>query len=595
MTRLLDLLTQRWSLALMAVGVLALSLRLLALWSLSTTPYFHGPIIDEALYHQWALQLVGGTYTSTAVYLFAPLPAYVMAAIYKILSPDIFYIRLLNIALGSGTCVMIAFLGRALANRVVGLLAGVAAALYAPFILYSIVPLKTALAVFLFAASISVFVALVQKPSRAMALLLGLAVGLTTTVRENVLALVPVMAAMVLWSGYREGASVRRLGLVLAILLTGLAMALGPFLARNYLVAGEVALTSSQAGFNLYLGNNPSNPDPYYRPASFALSLPYEQQVQFRIEASRRAGRPLSPAESSRFWIAEVARTAATAPGAFLWKLWQKTLAVFNRFEACDHYDITYLSRSAAIFKFPFLTFAVIFPFGIAGMVVSAFKSRASSFVSILFAVYAATLVIFFTNGRYRLPLLVILIPFAMIGLEAFFLSWRERGVRQIATCSAVVALALAVECLPVRGTDDLSGYYNIHAMLLSRTGLEQEALTYWEASSEMKKPFSAFANLSLAEKSLARKDVQKARSYLERIPDDSFAGALKHESLGDGFVMAGHPEEAVAAYRKALDINAGLLGPRRKLVRLLSKTDRERASQEYRALQEIASFYRGL
>lgn len=158
-----------------------------------------------------------------------------------------------------------------------------------------------------------------------------------------------------------------------------------------------------------------------------------------------------------------------------------------------------------------------------------------------------------------------------------------------------MVVLVLAVECLPVQATDDVSASYNIHAMLLNRTGLEQEAVTYWETSSDMKKPFSAFANLSLAEKSLARKDVQKARSYLERIADESFAAALKHELLGDSFVTEGHLEAALGAYTRALDINSGLLGPRRKLVKLLGKTDKERASKEYRTLQSIASFYKGL
>lgn len=593
--RLLNLLTRHRTGSLLAIALLALSLRLLALWSLSTTQYFHSPIIDESLYHQWASRIAGGTYTSPDVYLFAPLPAYVMAAVYKVLSPDILYIRILNIVLGTATCVVICLLGHAMANRAVGLLAGFAAAMYEPFILYSIVPLKTALSICLFAASIYLFVAMLQKPSPAKALFLGLVVGLTTTVRENALALVPVIVAMVLWSGYRDGLSIKRLSLFLVVLLTGLTMATGPFLARNYLIAGEVALTTHQAGFNLYLGNNLANPDPYYRPVPFAVSLPYEQHVQFRIEASRRAGRALSPAESSRYWIWEVGRTAATEPGAFLWKLWQKTLVVFNRFEACDHYNIDFLSQFAAFFKFPFLNFAVILPLGIAGMAISASTSRSLLFVSILFVVYALTLLIFSTNGRYRIPLLVIVIPFAVIGLEYLIGHIRTRGLKQIATYSAVVVLALVVEFLPVQATDDVSAYYNVHAMLLNRNGFEKEAMTYWETSAAMKKPFSAFANLALAEKYLSRKDVQKARTYLESIPDDSFAAASKHELLGDSFLPEGHIQEAIAAYTRALEINSGLLGARRKVVRLLSRTDRERASQEYRTLKSISSFYTGL
>jgi len=57
---------------------------------------------------------------------------------------------------------------------------------------------------------------------------------------------------------------------------------------RNYMVAGSFQLTTSQMGFNLYLGNNPQNPTPYYRPVPFAITSPFQQGIQFTIEASRR-------------------------------------------------------------------------------------------------------------------------------------------------------------------------------------------------------------------------------------------------------------------------------------------------------------------
>jgi hypothetical protein len=52
-------------------------------------------------------------------------------------------------------------------------------------------------------------------------------------------------------------------------------LALSPFMIRNYLVAGKFALTTSQGGFNLYLGNNLGNPDPYYRPVPFGDIFPF--------------------------------------------------------------------------------------------------------------------------------------------------------------------------------------------------------------------------------------------------------------------------------------------------------------------------------
>ena len=78
------------------VGMLALAcgLRVAALLSLATTPYFDTPRLDEALYHAWASQLASGTYEATSVYPAAPLPAYVMAVVYKVFSPNLLYTRI---------------------------------------------------------------------------------------------------------------------------------------------------------------------------------------------------------------------------------------------------------------------------------------------------------------------------------------------------------------------------------------------------------------------------------------------------------------------------------------------------------------------
>ena len=124
----------------------------------------------------------------------------------------------------------------------------------------------------------------------------------------------------------------------------GLTIALSPFTVTSYLKTGRPALTAT-GGFNLYLANNPDNPCPYYRPASFASSNPALQGIQFVIEASRRTGKKLTNREASSFWTREVFRLAIKDPAKFFMKLLQKALALFNRFEPADNFDIGFLSR----------------------------------------------------------------------------------------------------------------------------------------------------------------------------------------------------------------------------------------------------------
>ena len=577
------------------VGMLALAcgLRVAALLSLATTPYFDTPWLDEAVYHAWASQLASGTYKATSVYPAAPLPAYVMAVVYKVFSPNPLYIRLLNLCLGIATCYVVYRIGWQLANRRVGLVAGFVAALYKPFIFYSVVPMKTALSVFLFATTILCFLAVLRDPSRRKVLAVGVVAGLLVNVRENAMVLIPVMLGMMLWAAYREHSSSATVGTVLVSFLIGLTVAAGPFALRNYLVSGEFVLTTHQAGFNLYLGNNLDNPDPYYRPVPFASSTPSAQGIQFTIEASRRVGHTLSSAEASSYWIHEVVQTALTHPAAFLWKLGEKALALLNRFEAGDHYNIDFMSQFATFFQLPLPELALILPLGLAGMATAGFASRQALGATVASIAYAATLILFFTNDRYRLPLLTILIPFAVAGLANLRACMRQGGVKSLAIYAGLVSLFVIVEYLPVRATDDVTAYYNGHARQLDKKGFEQEAMAYWEQSSSMNKPFSAFANLELAYKYFGKKDFARASAYLEKIPESSFAAALKYELAGDLLARQGQVAEAVVAYERSLAINAGRMGPRSKLIRIFEGIDPDRAQREREALSEIASFYR--
>jgi tetratricopeptide (TPR) repeat protein len=401
------------------------------------------------------------------------------------------------------------------------------------------------------------------------------------------------MGGMLLWAIYRENSSMIKGSIMFISFLVGLTIALLPFALRNYMVSGEFVLTTHQAGFNLYLGNNLDNPDPYYRPVPFATSYPPHQGIQFTIEASRRAGQKLSSAQASSYWIGEVVSVALTRPMDFMWKLWTKSLALLNRFEAGDHYNIDFMSQFAAFFRLPLPDLSVILPLGLAGLATTGFASRPAIGASIAAMVYGITLIIFFTNDRYRLPLLTLLIPFAVIGLEHLRAQMKQARLKSIAIYTGCLIFFAIVECLPINGTDDVTIYYNTHGLLLERKGANKEAIASWETSSSMNKPSSAFANLYLARKYLAKKDLETARSYLGMIPDSSFVAAWKYEVIGELLLSQGHIAEAVTAYERSLAINSGERGPRAKLINIFDRIDRDRARQEQEALRYISSFYK--
>jgi tetratricopeptide (TPR) repeat protein len=353
-----------------------------------------------------------------------------------------------------------------------------------------------------------------------------------------------------------------------------------------------VTFLVSELGYNLYIGSNPGNPSPYYRPVPFAEPSPFVQGIQFQIEASRRAGMKLSSEESSAYWTREVVHIALAEPVALARKLAQKTLAVFNHFEAGDHYHIGFLSDHVRFLKWPFLTFCLIMPLGMAGMVTTVPGSGRLKALSVVFALYSLSLILTYTSTRIRLPLLTILIPFSALGALQF-ISWcKERNLKRIFAYTIAVCLFATIQFIPLSGTGELSAYYNTHAVLLESRGSSNEAVGYWEKSSEMNQTYSVFADLSLASKYYNQRDSEKALHYLERIPDESFAAAQKHALMGRLFDRERAYEKAIAAYEKSLQINSGDLNTQKRFVELLYRTDPHRAKSENEELKILSSFY---
>lgn len=244
-------------------------------------------------------------------------------------------------------------------------------------------------------------------------------------------------------------------------------------------------------------------------------------------------------------------------------------------------------------FQLPFFAFWFIAPFGIAALLVSVARSHSSFALAVIAAVYSLTMILFFSNMRIRIPLLVILIPYAALGFQ-MLLKALKGGLPRMDRPSflSIAVVVCVIEFLPVAGTGDLSGHYNTHAILLASKGLRNEAARYWEASSAMEKPYSAYANLSLAAFHYSKKDMEKGNGYLDKIPDASLAAAGKYELIGDGYVAQGRIDEAIAAYERSLRINSGQIKPRSKLIRLYGSRAPERAQQAREELAYIQSFY---
>jgi len=578
--------------ALLFILLAALVVRILALLSIGQTIYYDFLLWDERIYHDWAVSLADGTYQSDSVYEISPLPAYLFALLYRIFGPHHLAVRIMNLLLGTLSCLVIYLAGKEMFDRRTGLLSAGIAAVYAPLILFSTVPMKTALSVLLFLTCIWLTLLAIRKSSWAYALIAGITAAAALNVRPNYMILIPATVLVLGIWGYRSGHSRRRIILNIAAYLVAVIVAVVPVVYRNYRAAGEPVLLTSQMGYNIYIGNNVDSEDPFFRPLPFATTSPYEQGRQFTIEAGRRTGTKMSSAEASAYWIIESLKRAVKHPGPTIYRLFQKTLVLFNRYEAADHYSLEFIKDFAWIYKFSFLNFWMVFPFICMGIVLLLRSSKQAQAVLLLTAAGACVLVVFYTTARYRLPFVASLFPFAAKGILEARDFLRQRRHRALLAPGCAFIAALIVQFLPVKGTGDMTAYMNTHAFISMDQGKVEDALSNWKASSEAPGAYSGFANQSLARIYFNRGDYEKAVQYLNKVKTDSFTAAFRYELEGDMMMKKRDVPAAIEAYRKSIDINSGRLEPRGKLIRILSHVDPEKAKAEIKEFRYIESFY---
>jgi 4-amino-4-deoxy-L-arabinose transferase-like glycosyltransferase len=567
-----------------AVLGLALALRLAVLFGLRGSPYWTFLLPDERTYDAWARNLLDGA--PYFLYSLSPLPAYEVAAVYRIFGAEPVWVRLFHVGLSVLTVWLVHLLARELGGRTVGLISALAVAAYRPFVLLSVTLLKEPLGLLCFASVLVLFLRAWRTPRWTWLVALGAAGGLLANVRQNAAVVLAVFGVALVRSTAPSRRSIAHGVCVATTIGLGYLLPSAPFIVANLRGIGRLS-PAPLAGFDLYLGNNPGAQTPFWTPTAFSVPNPDAQAVEFTVEASRR----LALAEGSNYWASEVLRTAGQHPLAFARRLGWKALAVLHQHEESDNHSIALLCASVPTLRLAFLTFWMIVPLGLAGLLACALRDGPAKWIGLALLAYGVTMTIWFTNMRIRAPMILALVPFAALGARGL-LGAAGWGPRTRLAAAAVLAGATVITCLPLVGTQDLTASYNLHAAALVEAGQREEARRYWEASSAAHGVWSDFANISLALDDGARGDHRAARTRLTAIPDGSAAAAQKYGALASLAEQEGDLNAAAAAAEHSLAVNGSQLLLQIKLLGLYRRLDPMRAAAQELRVQDLMSFY---
>ena len=395
---------------LMLVAIAALVMRLLAWVLLARTPFFDTPVVDASQFDIWARALAAGREFQPGAFFKPPLYPYFLSFLYK-LGLGIRGVYVLQGLAGMASCLLVTVIARRFLTPTKALAAGLVTALLPmlPFFEFQLLAetwttLLTLMAVaWLLTGLERRGATLVRSAAQA-----GAALGLAALGRPNLLLVIAAVAIWLVVVLHREGRSFRR-PLTAFLVLSALVMA--PTTAHNWRASGSPVLISTNLGANLVTGNRDR--------ADGVSAIPVGVEWDDLQLRAAQAG-ATDAAGASRFLMAEAVDWMTAHPGRTLNLTGRRLLALFSGWEPRNNIGAAWMAQEHGVFilsRFWPGTWLLL-PFALAGLAAVAWDRR-WALLALVMGAQALSVLPFFVNARFRLPLLPLLAIFAVLGAGA--------------------------------------------------------------------------------------------------------------------------------------------------------------------------------
>ena len=604
-------------LPLIIIGVAAFALRVVYLVELRGTPLLAVLIGDGKQYDAWAQQIAGGQWIGTEVFYQTPLYPYFLAVIFKIAGHSLLTVRIIQALLGAAACVLLGLAARRFFNQAVAIVAAAMLAIYPPAIFFDGLIQKSSLDLFLMCALLAALAEFIHRRHWAWLALAGIALGAFTLNRENARVLYPVIVIFLLIY-FRDAPLARRFAWS-AIFTIAIALVLLPVGYRNYRVAGEFLISTSQLGPNLYIGNHPAAGGSYEPLVPGHGNASYEREDATRL-AEAAMNRKLSPSEVSDYWVRRSLEYARNHPSEWLRLMVRKFGLTFAAKEAVDTESIEAYSEYSLLLRLLFwFNFGIVLPLAVFGAWLTRKDWRQLSLLYAMTVAMAIAVAMFYVVARYRFPLVPALMMFAAAALVEIPKLRHERIKKWLPGALLAIAVALpsnlffrtsnddtllnvgeefvragrAGEAIPVlqnavRASPEYApAHFNL-GVAFNEAGRKEDALDEFDVAVKADPNYfeaRAAMGLTLLETGRPSGAVTQFREAV-RLRADS---AAAHRDLGNALAQAGQRSEAISEYLEALRLNPNDASTQNSLaVALQQESKIEEAIQHYQAALQL-------
>ena len=427
-------------------------------------PAFGFPEVDAGYSDAWGRALATGNWTEAKWHEVSNIPtmpffrppgySYFLGLVYR-LGRSHLLPRIVQLCLGVLNAFLAYLLARKWFGRMAGLIAAAGLGCHWLFLYFECELLEPALLIGLGLGMLYALSTLVEKPTFPRATCAGILAGLFALTRPNILLFLPAAAAWVAWLGARRK-EWRPAVVAIGGLGLGACLCILPVTVRNYRVSGDLVLISSNAGINLYIGNN-EHADGLFvgrimEHGSFRTSDLYSEIV---AALEREQGRSLKYSEVSSYFAQQALKFIREHPGKFAALLGRKVVLFWSNWETGHNRSIHYDRRFSPLLSRLPTNFAALFALTVVGLALlfavlrdtsaklgegTAGRSKLleTAVLLLLFVcVYFASFLPFFVTTQYRAPVIPVMIVLAAGGSVSFGRAdiGKRRLALGVATC----------------------------------------------------------------------------------------------------------------------------------------------------------------
>lgn len=558
-----------WTLILLlATGAL---LRGLYLSELSSSPSSLIPQVDAGYHDYWARGLAFDTWNlppqthdpqiQTTPFFRAPGYPFFLSLVYRLTGGNPIAVRLVQMVLGLLSALLAFAIGRRWFGGRMGLIFCGFVATYWGFIYFEGDLLDPPLLVALLLLLIWSLGSWTDKLTLGRVLGSGVLLGVSALVRPTMLLVIPAILGWAYWI-VRDR---RQFSMAAAGVLLAAALAIAPATIRNYRVSKDFVLISSNAGINLLLGNHAEANGTISSivPGLGELGTSYDYPSLVRA-LETKLGRPLKHSEVSAY-LGAMARAYIWAHPLATFKLTlKKALLFWGPREVGNNKEDELERASSRILRWipgNFASSMALFTLGMAAFLQrwkreDRQRRQVGALVALVIAMTFISYLPYFVAGRFRMPLLPLLLFFGAFFLDKW-IDWIKARRFQVVIVWLIGGMAsYALASQNFAGyTPSKEKWHFDRGVRFARSGQVDAAMREYEAVLVIR-PSHAHAQFNLGALLEFNGQTQEAeRRYKTALGLNPDFG-LAHHALGKILARQGDVNGAAVHFRAAVTLD---------------------------------------